>query len=350
MILLLNIFLIIQILSAQADLNTFEESLQSGEPFSITAGIMSTRREEGDYYLYLSEGVKIIHGDAVITGDSGFADQNSGRIEVIGNVRIVERQTVITSKIARYWKFDRIAEAIGSAHLVNGNQEIFAHHLSYFRNDRISSAYINVIMRDKENNTELKGDTGIYFLQEDYGIIYGSPELYSIKTDDTLVVSGDTMENFADSGYYVVTDQVEVNRGEMTATGGKMFYYPHLEIIELFGDHPKVETSTSQLWGDSIVVWLKNENVDQLESWNNAGGNLIDSNSVNYISGDRIYLSFDNGKPQFLEVNGNVVGQYLVQSPSTEDNNEQEQTVEQTGTELQNTEESEDESETDQEP
>lgn len=284
------------------------------EPFSITASMMVTKRTEDNYFIYLSEDVKIIHGTAVITGDSGFANENTGMIEIIGNVKIIDKGTVITSERAIYWKFEKIAQTVGSSHLINGPSEIFAEKLSYFRIDRISSAYLNVLMIDKDNSAVLIGDTGIYLLNEDYGIIYGNPELISEEDGDSFVVMGDTMENFADSGYYKITGNVSAFRENMYAESEIMFYYPENEKVYLIGNNPWIKNGESKLWGDSLIFWMDEKSIIKIESYFNAGGNFSENNTINNIECDTLFLFFSDNKPRYLEVKGNINGTYITET------------------------------------
>lgn len=314
----MNLFYLFILLLSQNEITSPEEIVREGEPFSITAGLMVTNMEDDGYYLYLSEGVEIVHGTAVITGDSGFANQNTGLIEVIGNVKIDDKGTVITSEMARYWKEEKIAETIGNSHLVTSTQEITAHRLSYFRIEVISAAYDNVVMKDRESNTVLKGDTGVYFLETDYGIIFGNPNMISVKGNDTLFVSGDTMENYADSGYYVVTNNVLVQRGTTLAVAGKLYYYPEQEKIDLFEEHPRIDNENAQLWGDSLIIWMDKDEISKIEAWSNAGCNYNEDNVYNYINGNILFLYFNENKPRLIEVSGEVNGQYIIKEESDE--------------------------------
>ncbi|MBN1620171.1 hypothetical protein JW890_05575 [candidate division WOR-3 bacterium] len=296
------------------------ESLLTGdEPFTVNSGMMMTQITGTGYIVQLSDGVEIIHGSAVITGDSGFADQEKGMVKVLGNVRVRDGEVLITSSSAVYYRDSRIAEAYGDAKLINQGQEISAQRLRYDRNKKMSSAFENVIMFDPRNNTFLYGDTGHYYLEEDYGILTGYCRMLSLSDGDSFSVDGDTMENFADSGYYVVSGNVTVTRGAVRAETQKLFYYPEEEKVVVFGRLPWISNESSKIWGDSIVMWLDGNELVRIESWRNAGGTFTENDVENQIYGNFINLYFLRNKPRLLEVIGNVIG-----SRNTERNDEDE--------------------------
>ncbi|MBN1150309.1 hypothetical protein JXA84_03690 [candidate division WOR-3 bacterium] len=285
-----------------------EDMIASDEPFSVNAGMMTTQITGEGYVVHLMEGVRIVHGSAVITGDSGYADQEKGIVKVLGQVSVRDEGVVITSPAVFYYRDSRRAEASGGAKLISQGQEIMARKLQYDRNTRISSALEEVTMFDPQNNTYLFGDTGRYYMQEDYGIMTGNCKMLSISGDDTFQVTGDTMENFADSGFYSVTGNISVQRGTITAQSHELLYFPDEEKVVLFGRLPWISNQHSKIWGDSIIVWLDGEEIARLVSWINAGGTFEENQSVNQIYGDKITLDFYHNKPRFLEVIGRVNG------------------------------------------
>lgn len=285
-----------------------ESMMSSEEPFSINAGMMTTQILGSGYIVQLMNGVEIIHGSAVITGDSGYADQEKGIVKVLGKVAVRDGEVTITSSAVIYYRDSRRAEAIGSAKLVSQSQEISADRLQYDRNRKMSSASGDVSMFDPQNNTYLFGDTGYYFLETDYGILTGDCKMLSVSENDTFSVRGDTMENFADSGFYSVTGNISVERGTVRAESQRLIYFPDEEKVIVYGRLPWISNEYSKIWGDSIVMWLDGKEISRLESWRNAGGTFTEDESVNQVYGNTIILDFFRNKPRMLEVLGNVTG------------------------------------------
>jgi hypothetical protein len=150
-------------------------------------------------------------------------------------------------------------------------------------------------------------------------------------------------------------DSVRIVRSDLSAVGGLATFYPDGDSISLRTE-PVVWYETSQVTGDSIDVFLKDQQLDHVEVLGRAfGSSRIDTvgvvrfdqlsgetmnmefkerklnkvtldrratsvyhlfedslaNGLNRTSGDRIVMGFDSGKVASITVIGGVEGEYV---------------------------------------
>jgi len=281
------------------------------EHYVITAETVTLDETDEGRVSHLIGNVTITHGKTIITGDEGYAYEIQQMAEVQRNVRIDDEATIITAAHAKYFKDERMAVLTDSVELRDGKQLLKTDSLVYFKTRKFSEGYGNVVLIDKERNTEVKGNYGEYDFVDDAGFITDNPELILFEKAKKITVSGDTLRIKRKENFMSCKGNVKVKEDSITATAGYLEYFSDSGRMYL-NEKPFIEQSDkSTLSGSSIEVFLKNREITKTVAMNDANGKYQLSNgATNNVQGDTISILFEDGKTARIIVVGNTNGLY----------------------------------------
>jgi hypothetical protein len=237
---------------------------------------------------------------------------------------------------------------------------VTADSLTYFRVDKHSVAQGNVKVYNKTDNITITGHRLDHWSERAFSHVTDRPVLVQVDSSgpgrfDTLVVRSREMEAYRDTvRLLVATDSVRIVRSDLAAVCGVARFYTGADSITL-RTVPVVWYQDTQVTGDSINVHLKNRKLDYVDVLGNAfaisrgdsnfperydqltgermrmqfadkGLQQIDvethaislyhlyedslGNGLNRTSGDRILITFEEGKVASIRVVGGVEGKY----------------------------------------
>ncbi|MEP0822575.1 MAG: hypothetical protein HRF44_06970 [Ignavibacterium sp.] len=215
-----------------------------------------------------------------------------GRIELMGNVRIVRdsitltgRQgtylsasrsatmregvrlervdgTTLTAKEGFYEAEERKATFTGDVVVVDSVSTTQCDSLIFFESGNRSHAKGNVRVVSPGDGVTVFADSLAHFGDIDYTIVPLRPRMVHVDTlapgrIDTLVVTGRVMEAYRDTTLrYIVRDSVVFARNELAGRSGYALYRPSEGLVVLL-KNPVVWYAENQITGDSIAVILQ---------------------------------------------------------------------------------------------
>ena len=313
----------------------------------------------------------IVKQDSItITTDHGFYYGDERKAESQTGVKLDDKKVILTAKIGEYYfdedkaffrdsvklfdttstlysneltyfqKEDR-AIAVGKVKIDNGANIITADSLEHFRNNRITFASKNVKITSLSNNTEIYGDHLEDYANKFYTLIDENPVLIQVDTSyvleadtlensedsilvsrlDTLIIKSEKMESFRDTlNIFKAQDSVKIVRSNFASVNDLTIYFKNDEkiVTQKVGSHatqPILWYDESQLTGDSVTIFLRNNQIRMLDVDKSA---FILSQNEDYpgrfdqIAGNRIDLSFDDSGINKTEVFGNTFSIYYL--------------------------------------
>ncbi len=140
-------------------------------------------------------------------------------------------------------------------------------------------------------------------------------------TLDTLIIKSRSMESWRDTtNLFKAEDSVKIWRGTFASLNDYSVYEKDDEKIITYrkkeGDmKPVLWNEQTQLTGDSIIIFLSDNEVKALEDIGNAfvlSPNDIYQDRFNQISGDGLIMYFNNGNITRVEVKGSVYNVYYM--------------------------------------
>ena len=186
---------------------------------------------------------------------------------------------------------------------------------------------------------QIFGDHLIDYSQEFHTIIDKNPILMQIDTTrsklpdslivgndsmqvklDTLIIKSKLMESFRDTiNMFLASDSVKIWRGDFASLNDYSIYKKGRDKRITFRRNekdmrPVLWNEETQLSGDSITIFLKDNQIQALEVDKNAfvlSPDEIYPKRFNQISGDKLIMYFDGSAISRLEVEGNVYNALL---------------------------------------
>jgi lipopolysaccharide export system protein LptA len=306
---------------------------------------MTIKTPRGFYYgnerrAESNSGIKLDDKKVILTADSGEYYFNDDKAIFNSRVTLYDTTSTLTSKQLTYYKNEDRAIAIGNVRIIENDNIIDADTLEHFRNSRITFANSRVRIENLSNNVQIFGDHLIDYALEYHTIIDKNPLLIQIDTTrtllpdslivdndsikiklDTLIIKSNSMESFRDTlNIFKAEDSVKIWRDTFASLNDYSVYKKSEEKIITYRRkesdmRPVLWNEETQLSGDSITIFLKDNNIQALEVIKSAfvlSPNEIYQNRFNQISGDKLIMYFDRDAVSRVEVEGNVYNVYYM--------------------------------------
>jgi len=314
---------------------------------------MTIKTPRGFYYgnerrAESNSGIKLDDKKVILTADSGEYYFNDDKAIFNSRVTLYDTTSTLTSKQLTYYKNEDRAIAIGNVRIIENDNIIDADTLEHFRNSRITFANSRVRIENLSNNVQIFGDHLIDYALEYHTIIDKNPLLVQIDTTrtllpdslivdndsikiklDTLIIKSNSMESFRDTlNIFKAEDSVKIWRDTFASLNDYSVYKKSEEKIITYRRkendmRPVLWNEETQLSGDSITIFLKDNNIQALEVIKSAfvlSPNEIYQNRFNQISGDKLIMYFDGEAVSRVEVEGNVYNVYYMYSEEKKPN------------------------------
>ena len=291
--------------------------------------------DEGFYYgnerrSFSDKGVKLDDRKVILTAKIGEYFFNDDRADFRIKVKLYDTASTLTSSRLLYFRKEDRAIAFDSVKITDKENIIYADSLIHFRRVEESFGFGNVSIKNRTNNSMILGGHMEDYRAKNYSVIDSLPLLVqmdttfsgdTVKTIDTLLIKSKVMKAYRDStNRFVAIDSVEILRGGFASKNDYSIYFRNEDniITNKTGEEnaqPVMWFETSQLSGDSIKIFLKEQQMEKIDIINNA---LIASYNENYkerfdqISGDTIFLFFDSTGIKRNEVYSNVLSIYYL--------------------------------------
>lgn len=285
-------------------------------------------------------GIRLTDHVIVLTASNGTYDMGTHIATFHDHVKIVNDTAVITSNDLTYNRITEISFATKNVKIVDSSGIITCDRLT---NDRIRQQSFcggNVCVRSRTDRSLVFGDTLFHDSKKNFSHIPVNPLLVHVdstvteKTDslggqtrypiyDTTFIVSKTMDAVrGDSERYDAYDSVRMLRPDISARGNEAhFYHPASTIhnappdIMTLSKNPIAWYNDTQLTGDSITLFLKNNRMQKLVSDRNAFG-ISQSDSVfplrfNQLAGARLTMYFRNDSLNNVRVEKNAISVYF---------------------------------------
>jgi lipopolysaccharide assembly outer membrane protein LptD (OstA) len=278
--------------------------------------------------LQVSGNVTIVDREGTLHAPAGTYDRKTGRIDLTGGVDGTDRDQKLTCDNATYDRDSMVVHARGDVKGMDEKNriELNARSIDYNRRTREAIATGDPVMKSRDEkdrvaelraitlkvNTETRMAEAIdsvtvvrdtlrgradYALFDDNagrGWLYGRPRVW----DDQTEVSGDTLELWSEKR---VLNRVRV-RGHA--------------LMNYKGTRPTTLGESSELSGDIVDVYFRNEEIDSLVAVGSArnlyGGQPRPgkASETNLAIGDTITVFFKDRKVELARVQGKASGEY----------------------------------------
>jgi len=305
---------------------------------------LTIKTPRGFYYGNLAKtrsnaGVYLDDKKVILTADSGDYFFNEDRAFFESKVKLYDTTTTLTANELTYFQQQNRAVAIGDVVIFDGENQIIADTLEHFRNSKITFANSNVRLTNLKNNSEIYGEHLEDYRERGYSIIDVTPLFIQVDTSyiesedslkemqlDTLFIKSRIMEAYRDSSqrFYAI-DSVSILKSEFASKNDlTIFYRQDNKIITAKASEtakqPILWQENSQLTGDSITIYLDDNNIKQLDV--DGTSFMLSQNEYNLerydqTSSSQIKIFFTDGKITRADFYGNVYSIYFMYDGET---------------------------------
>lgn len=259
-------------------------------------------------------------------GDIIIYNEKVEQAELIGDARFNNKKNYVEGERIFYDKKTEAFKVSGRSVISDAPYIISAEDIDYDK--ATGTAYANnlVIWQDTSNNVTIYCDHLNY--KEATGEVTatndsGKPLMQNISEQDTLYLSGEKLLSYdeyvtdtlgvIDTIKYLIADNdVKLLRGNFQGICDSLVYQSQDSLFLLLDD-PVVWADSSQIVGDTIELYLQNDEMDRMEVYPNAFlSNSPDLIYFNQISGRRFTSIFREGDLDYMDVIGNARSLYYM--------------------------------------
>lgn len=348
----------------------FSFSQNNDEPLILqNADQLIGKRSDIEDVRYFIGNVKFKHGDVFVNCDTAIQYIKANKADLFGNVIITQttltlqapkmtyngntyiaktnsgvtindKGTFIAADSGRYSTKNKEVNFKGNVLIDDDSVIINANRIKHFRINENTFAYGNVKIQGKYNNTILYGDTVINLPQLNYSMATSNPFLIQMDTAsvqntrdsllneevniDTLVISCDTIKSIRknETEIYRFIDSVRILRNEIASVCNYAYYNKSDEFIKLI-ENPVLWFDQTQLFGDTISIFMKNNKLNQITSINKTFVVSMTDTSyperLNQISGEFVEINFNESDISSIKSSGDIKSLYFIFSDGIAD-------------------------------
>lgn len=278
----------------------------------------------GTYYsnskeFFFKDSVKLTNPEYTMTSDTLRYNTETTLARFYGPTYIRSEENTIFCKYGWYNTDKEISQFSKGAYIEGKENRLTADSIVYYRNTGWGYAFGNIVLIDTVQEVTIKGDTGTYQRFEKITLVTGNPMAIKKMDDDSLFLWADTLRDETDSLDRRVLHAyrgVKMYKSDVQSVADSLVYnFTDSTINEFY--NPCVWTDSSQITGDTIVIYRNSEGIDRVRAFNNAFIIEKDSNNFyNQISGKKLNAHFTNGKLNRVKVLGNGQSIYYAQQDS----------------------------------
>lgn len=253
----------------------------------------------------LRKNVNVYQGDMTMTSQEMTYDGNNKIAKSKKTIEITDKGTYLVAKKGTYYVNERLADFNGDVFIENDTTVILSDKVKFYRDTDISLAYGNANIKSKTDNVYLLGDTVENYPQKSYSIVKGKTNLIQVDTSryasdgviDTLKISCDTIESFrAEDEVYYFRNNVKIERDIINATSD-LAKYDRVNDEIIFYGNPIIWYDNFQLYGDTIIINTKGNELEKIRAYGNAisvNQDTLFQDRFNQIAGKFIEINFSN--------------------------------------------------------
>lgn len=264
-------------------------------------------------------------GHILLSASAGTYDTNIERADFIGDVKLIDSVNTLKSNKLAYFNNEDRAVASGNVSIEDSSSVIYADSLIHWRNEKKTFGFSDVIITSNDKDVFLTGQYLEDYKNENYTKITGLPTLMQIDTSgnklDTLLITSEIMEAISfPTEIFIATDSVKVWRSDFASVNKRSIFYKDENKISIFKENeskqkPIMWFENSQMIGDTVTIFLEENTIKKIDVIENAfvlSKNDYSNFRYDQVSGDTIYLHFNDSTITHTEVLGRVLSIYYM--------------------------------------
>lgn len=304
--------------------------LNNKSAYYVTGGDIDNGEDQlysivGTYYsrskeFHFQEQVVLVNPEYKMTSDTLHYNTVTKIAHFFGPTYITSEENTIFCNYGWYNTKLNTSQFSKGAYIQGENNKLVADSMVYNRNTGYGEAYRNLVLTDTLEDIIIYGEYGNYERHIKKTLISGNPVAIKRIDDDDMYLRADTMvdvyDSTGDKRSLLAFHKVKVFKSDLQSSSDSMVYNFTDSTISFYVN-PIVWTDSSQITGDTILVFRGTEGIEKIKAFNN--GFLIErdvNGYFNQISGKTIDAFFKSGQLDQIHVDGNGQSVYYAMSDS----------------------------------
>lgn len=274
----------------------------------------------------LTGNVKIVQDSVTLKGKQGTYFSKTRDAMMLAGVTLERDDMTLTALQGFYDADARKARFFGEVIVVDSVSTTRCDSLTYFDNGDRSIAVGRVSIISPKDRVTVYGDSLVHFGDIDYTIIPKNPKMVHADSVgwnqiDTLVVVGRVMESYRDTAVrYIVKDNVLLARNDLSARSGYAGYWP-AEGLAVLMQQPVVWYAENQIFGDSIAISMEHQRLRKVYVSGKAmavsRSDSVLSERFDQLTGRELTLFFGGENLERIEAVRNAISLYYLFDETT---------------------------------
>lgn len=276
--------------------------------------------QKGYYYpdtknYFFKTDVVVTHPDYVIKSDSLQYNYETGKMMLIGPSRVQEKDYTIYTTNAWMNKKTKLGRLYDYSVVVSSDgQRLTADSIYYDMNNESAKAYHNVEAQDSSQKLIGRGNYAEFWKKSpSWGYLTDRSYVIDYSEKDSLFLAADTIYGVeVDSSKNEIRaySHVKFYRDDMQGKCDSMVYSSDDSILAMYGT-PIIWSEESQLTGDHIDIYMKDQKTDHIHITKNAMiVQLEEEDMYNQLAGKESKAYLKNNKLTRVDMLGNAVSIY----------------------------------------
>jgi lipopolysaccharide export system protein LptA len=275
----------------------------------------------GYYYadtkqFFFKDSVVLINPQYTMRSDTLMYNTGTEISYFYGPTTIVSDSNTIYCENGWYDTQNDIAQFNKHAYFKNKEQKLSGDSLYYNRILGLGKAFNNITVNDTVRDIILKGNYAEYYEKDGKTIMTDQALLIQNIDGDSLYLHADTLKAFFDSTrvgkQMYAYNNARFFKSDLQGVADSIYYSFQDSIISMYRV-PILWTEDNQLSADTILILMKNKQIDRMELYSSAF--IIsqdDSAKYNQVKGKMLTGYFMNNELKKITVNGNGETLYYV--------------------------------------
>ncbi len=275
------------------------------------------RQEErtGGAVSILERDVKIIQDSLTIWCDEAWHWKAKGKLELRGNVIMVDPDRRLEADRVIYYEADRQTIARGNVVVTRDSVKLSSRLGEYNEQQQVTDIDRDMVIEDLRRDVVLTGDHGTWNNAAERGEVPRNPLLvqYDSTGAEEARIRSLFMEYDAMGGFAFARDSVRIQWGDVLGHCDELTYYPEERTALMLGN-PKVWRERDEAEGDSIWLYVTEGKLDSTVIFGRAVAYTPSDSSTDSprseLHGRRIVMDFEEGRVARLQSDGQATGIY----------------------------------------
>ncbi|MDR2232572.1 MAG: hypothetical protein LBE56_05540 [Tannerella sp.] len=260
-----------------------------------------------------NDDVELENPKFTLTSDTLHYNTETKIATILGPSVIISDSSTVYSSRGWYDTDNNTSLLLDRSQVLSGDRILIGDSISYDRDNGFGEAFGNVFMQDTLQKIEMTGRYGYYNEKEEFAFATDSARCIEYSQGDTIFIHADTFQLFtvdSTARELKAFHHVRFYRTDVQGVCDSMQYNTKDSVLCMYDD-PILWNEQYQLFGDTIMIYMKDSTVDYVHVIQYAFAiEELDTASYNQLKGNDLKAYFEGKELRVIDISGNAESIY----------------------------------------